>query len=313
VAVAGDGTNRAYGVDAAFAFFQNLEMGGYWARSDTRGLTGYDESWQGAVSYGGDKYGATASHLVVGADFNPEIGFLRRSDFAKSSASLRFSPRPAAIGWIRKLTWDARVDFFADGDGEMESRQQNGRFDVEMENSDRYFLSVTRDFERIDEPFPVASDLSIPAGRFTFTSYRATYMSGTQRRIAGNVSFQWGAFYHGSIRAVSVNQGRVVVTNHLSLEPGASLNFLETPDGESTQGVFRLRADYAFTPRMFASSLIQYNSGDRALSSNLRFRWEYAPGSEVFLVWTDERDTRRGGSGLRTRGLALKVTRLLRY
>ena len=49
------------------------------------------------------------------------------------------------------------------------------------------------------------------------------------------------------------------------------------------------------------------------LTSNLRFRWEYAPGSELFVVWTDERETGMLGSGLRSRGLTIKATRLLRY
>ena len=42
---------------------------------------------------------------------------------------------------------------------------------------------------------------------------------------------------------------------------------------------------------MFASGLLQYNSTDNSFSSNLRFRWEYHPGSELFVVYTDERDT----------------------
>ena len=92
-----------------------------------------------------------------------------------------------------------------------------------------------------------------------------------------------------------------------------SVNVLDLPQAESTQSVFRLRTDYAFTPRMFASALLQYNEADRTLSSNIRFRWEYAPGSEFFLVWTDERDRGPHGTGLRTRGLAIKATRLLRF
>jgi hypothetical protein len=91
------------------------------------------------------------------------------------------------------------------------------------------------------------------------------------------------------------------------------LNLVDLPAGESTQAVARLRADYAFTPRMFASTLMQYNSDTRLFSSNLRFRWEYRPGSELFVVWTDERDTRPDGAGLQNRALAVKITRLLRY
>jgi len=315
VSVAGPGANQVYGLDATFGLSQDLELGGYWSRSETLGLDENEGSWQAAVSYEGDLYGASASRLEVGEDFNPGIGFLRRSGFDKSAGSLRFSPRPGAIDAVRKLTWEVGVDHFVDDvGGGLQSRRQSARFDVEMENSDRYAIEAVREFERIDDPFDISSDVAIPTGRYTFTSYRASYNAGPHRRLSGNVSYQWGAFYHGSIRALSVNQGRMVLSDHLSLEPGVSLTFIALPrEDETTQAVFRLRADYAFTPRMFASALVQYNDSDGTLSSNVRFRWEYAPGSEVFVVWTDERDTGPGGTGLRTRGLALKATRLLRY
>ena len=312
-AVRADGSNQVYGVDASFGFTQDFQAGAYWARTETPTLDGDNESYQGALSYTGDLYGATASHLMVGQNFNPEVGFTRRTDFVKNAGSLRFSPRPGGIEAVRKLTWEAGVDHYDDGAGRLQSRRQTARFDVEMENSDRWSVEGIREFERIDEPFPIASDQSIPEGRYTFTSTRVSYNGGPQRWLSGNVSLQWGDFYHGSIRALSVNQGRLVVSNHLSLEPGVSYNILDLPEGEQTQAVFRLRTDYAFTPRMFASALLQYNEADEILSSNVRFRWEYAPGSELFVVWTDERDRSPQGTGLRTRGLAIKMTRLLRY
>ena len=78
--------------------------------------------------------------------------------------------------------------------------------------------------------------------------------------------------------------------------------------------------DYGFSPLMFASALLQYSSADRAFSSNLRFRWEYAPGSELFVVYTDERDTTEPGHvtpttirGLKNRAFVVKVNRLLRF
>ncbi len=313
IAVDGGGANRVYGADAAFGITQDLQVGGYWARTETPGLAGNEDSWQLSGSYNGDRYGATASHLEVGGAFNPEVGFLRRSDFVKRAGSLRFSPRPASIESIRKLTWEISVDHFANTAGFMQSRRQTGRFDVEMENSDRYAAEIVDEFERIDESFSISDDLTILPGRYNFRSQRLSYTAGPQRRLSGGVSFQWGNFYSGSIRAVNVNQGRVVVSNNLSLEPGFSLNLIDLPQGESTQAVYRLRADYAFTPRMFASSLIQYNDATNTLSSNVRFRWEYAPGSELFVVWTDERETGPGGMGLRARGLVVKGTRLLRF
>ena len=45
------------------------------------------------------------------------------------------------------------------------------------------------------------------------------------------------------------------------------------------------------TPLMFVSALMQYNSGINAVSTNARFRWEYRPGSELFVVYNEERNT----------------------
>ena len=51
------------------------------------------------------------------------------------------------------------------------------------------------------------------------------------------------------------------------------------------------RVYYTFTPRMFVSALIQYNSSSDTISTNLRLQWEYSPGSELFVVYSEDRDT----------------------
>jgi hypothetical protein len=112
---------------------------------------------------------------------------------------------------------------------------------------------------------------------------------------------------------------RVSFNRHLSVEPTYSISRVERPSGAFTTRLARTRVDYGFTPLMFASALVQYNSADRAVSTNVRYRWEYAPGSELFLVYTDERSTDDPTApptivrGLRNRAFVVKVNRLLRY
>jgi hypothetical protein len=65
---------------------------------------------------------------------------------------------------------------------------------------------------------------------------------------------------------------------------------------------------------MYASALVQYNSAGRSLETNARWRWEYRPGSDVFVVYTDGRDTTRPGfPSLLNRGIAVKLTRFVRF
>jgi hypothetical protein len=58
---------------------------------------------------------------------------------------------------------------------------------------------------------------------------------------------------------------------------------------------------------------VQYSSTTHGLSANLRFRWEYRPGSELFLVYNEDRDTRLHPDGAtRSRSVIFKVNRLFR-
>jgi hypothetical protein len=84
--------------------------------------------------------------------------------------------------------------------------------------------------------------------------------------------------------------------------------------GSFTAKVARIRTTYTITPRMFVSGLLQYNSASTSVGSNFRFRWEYQPGSELFVVYTDDYDSdpRTDVVALRNRAIVVKFNRLFR-
>ena len=66
---------------------------------------------------------------------------------------------------------------------------------------------------------------------------------------------------------------------------------------------------------MFLSSFIQYNSSSDSLSSSVRFRWEYEPGSDLFVVYSEGREDLSLTPLLSwpTALLAVKFTKLFRF
>ena len=65
---------------------------------------------------------------------------------------------------------------------------------------------------------------------------------------------------------------------------------------------------------MFVSALTQYNSTTHTVSTNARFRWEYLPGSELFVVYNEERNTLvQDRSSLSGRSFIVKMNRLFRF
>ena len=312
VSTRGPGSNETFGLDGTFGFYDNLSINTYWAKTRTSALQD-DISYRAQLDYNGDRYGVQAQHLVVGTDFNPEVGFLRRDDFEQSSGSFRFSPRPQSIAAIRKLSWEGRVDYITDRAGVVETRQAEGRFGIEFENSDRLNLTYTRSYEFLDEPFRIAPDTTIPAGGYAFQDVRASYQLGFQRRLAGGLRAQHGSFFSGDRTSVGFN-GRLELSRQLSLEPGLSFNWIDLPEGRFTTELITTQTTYTVTPSMFVSALLQYNSSNDSLSTNFRLRWEYQPGSELFVVYNEQRDTLVPSvPELDNRALVVKITRLFRF
>ena len=310
-----DGTNQVYGVDGAFNFGQDVSFSGFYAQSRTPGLNSGNESYVGRASYGGDRYGLSADYTVVGDNFNPEVGLVRRDNFRRYSNFVRFSPRPGSIESIRQVRLFVRYERIESlNGGVLETEVWSGGPSVEFENSDQLSVFGAVNFERLEVPLGVSSTVAVPAGDYDFNSVTFRYSLGGQRRVSGSFSFQIGEFYDGTLRSLQYNRGRISVLDRFSLEPSVSFNDVKLPAGDFTTTLVGLRADYAFSPLMFVGGLVQYDSDSDSFSTNLRFRWEYAPGSEFFAVYTDERSTL--GSGipeLETRAFVLKINRLLRF
>jgi hypothetical protein len=308
------GANQAYGIDANFSFFQNVTANGYYARSASVNRAGDEDSFQGRFDYSGDRYGLRFDYLDVGANYYPEIGFVQRRGFGRAFASARFSPRMRGSTVVRRYLFELAPEYLINRRDVVESSRTTARFLTEFQSSDQITVDVAANYELLERPFQVSPGVSIQPGEFPFTNATLSYAFGQQRRMSGTVALQAGAFYDGTLTSLTVSGARIAILKQFSVEPSLTLNRGDLPAGQFHTTLARARVDYAFTPLRFFSALVQFNSADRTFSSNVRFRWEYQPGSEIFVVYTDERDTTVAGyPGLRNKALVAKVNRLFRF
>ncbi len=318
VSLAGDGSSQVYGADATFSFYENVSLLGYVAKTQTPGLDSEDRSYQGRFTYAGDRYGFQVDHLVVEDNFIPEVGFVRRDNFRRTYASGRFSPRPRSIDAIRQFRIEGSFDYILTADtGLVETRQSQLGFSTELENSDRVGVSVADNYEFLAQPFTPGPGVTFPVGGYGFRDVEATYSLGAQHRLNGTFTVRAGEYFNGDIRSIAFSRGRVALTPQFSVEPSLSVNWINTPHGSFRTDLVVSRVNYTFTPRMFVSALIQYNSSSDTISTNLRLRWEYSPGSELFVVYSEDRNTDPllpdRFSELQNRGFVVKVNRLFRF
>ena len=314
VSAKGLGAGYAYGVDGVFSFYDNLNFNTFLAKTDTPEVRGDDLSYQAELDYSNDRLSLKVERLAVGANFNPEIGFVRRDDFRRTFVEFRYTPRPRSLRSVRRFVFIPSLDYFNDGAGLLETRLQQLLLGAEFENGDRLFTGITDNFEFLKEPFRIARDVSVPIGGYSFVNTKVVYALGEQRPVAGAITVERGGFFGGEKTSVGYNRPRVSLGAQLTVEPSLSVNYITLPEASFTSTLVSTRATYTVTPRMFVSALLQFNSSNDSLGTNIRFRWEYQPGSELFIVYTDERDTLTPRfPALENRAFVIKFNRLFRF
>jgi hypothetical protein len=308
-----EGVNSVFGVDANLAFYQSLNIVGYYAGSRAPDRAGNDRSYRARFDYDADRFGLQVEHQAAERNFRPEIGFMRREDFIESLAQIRVSHRPEPGSAVRKFNYEAALDYITNNERELENRQFRGGVRTDMQSGDAWNVMYFREFEFLAAPFQIVPGVIVPRGAYHQSTVRAGYTLGTQRRISGDISVARGGFYDGDRTDLSY-RGRAELTSRLSIEPGISFNWVDLPTDRFTATLVSTRATFSFTPRMLTAALIQYNSTSNLVTTNVRFRWEYRPLSELFIVYSDGRDTLTpGGPNLLNRGVTVKLTRLFRF
>ena len=312
-AIGGD-TSYTIGADATLLFFKSINVTSYYALTSTPGRSGDKSSYRGRFDYTDDRYGAAAEHMLIGADFRPDVGYVRRTDFRRSFGQARFSPRPKASRLIRKLTWQGSLDYVTDAPGvTVQNREAAGLFRIDFHTSDQLIFEYSREYELLPSRFPISPGVVVPAGGYTYETSRVSYVLGQQRKVAGRLTASAGTLYDGSKTEVTYG-GRLGLAPQFSVEPGVVLDWVRLPFGDFDERLLNSRFTITPSARMLISSLVQYNASARSLSSSIRLRWEYTGGSELFVVYSDGRNsTGPGFPALLNRTFAIKATRLVRF
>ena len=312
----GGGRNVAFGADANLRFGSFVESNMYMARTATEGQVSDDDmSYRARFAYNPDAWGFSLAHLKVGRTFNPGVGFVRRKDIRLNTATARYSPRPKNSRTIRQLTWQGSFDYITDSAvTRVLNRDLQGDFSVEFHNSDTVRVSYLNQYELVPSNFAIAPGVVVPPGGYDFRTVQASYGLGTQRLVSGTIDAQRGSFYSGTRTAVGFS-GRVSFSPVFVIEPGITLNRVDLPFGHFSANLITTRFVITPTPRMAITGLVQYNTSARTVTSSARLNWEYTPGSQLFVVYSEGRDMTGslGQPSLRNQAIAVKATRLVRF
>jgi hypothetical protein len=303
--------NRLYGVDAFLRFVEKLEVSSYLMRTETPSRKGEDQARRLGVAWRDDDWTAIGEYEEAQGNFNPDVGFLRRTDVAHYSTDLSWRPRPPSGGRVRNYLLGATADYYAaSSTGMLETRQQSVSAGVSLQDGSSLTATATNTLDRLDVPFAIRPDIVIPTGDYEYASVGANYSSDQSRRLAGSAGVTAGDFWDG--RSTTISGALTVKPDyHLNLGLTYSRSDIRLPHGDFTTTLLGARLLYGFTSRVFLHSFLQYNAATHQFTANTRFNVIHRPLSDVFVVYNERRDTISGA--LVDRGLIVKVTNLFDF
>src|SRR6266568_959578 len=117
-----DPYNRTGGLDTRLVFFRNLVVHGYGAITGSRGVSSGNSDVGADVSYQNNWLEFVARRNKIGPNFNPEVGFVDRTDVNQSWADVNFKPRPKLRG-IRELNFESFIYHAPDTRGVLQNQE----------------------------------------------------------------------------------------------------------------------------------------------------------------------------------------------
>jgi hypothetical protein len=305
-----DTANTVAGLDWSVWPTGQVNVQGFVARTGTTGPGGDDVAGRVNASMEGDHVGFNADYLYVGPEARAEMGFITRDDIHRTSGFVRGTIRPGRLG-LRRLDTFLGWDYVVRSDGLLQDRALGVGFNQEFESGESLLAFHERRFTRLDESFNLTDDVTVGAGDYDTWTLAWFFNSSSNRPVAIGSQGSIQHVYDGSIVTVGVTT-TVAAGSHLSFTAGYTHNVVDIPAGAFTARLGSLRLSYAFSTRLVANALLQYNSLDNVLSANVRLNLIHRPGSDLFIVFNEERGSDSSVWDFANRGGVIKVTYLAR-
>ena len=280
-----DRYNRTGGLDTRLVFFKNLIVHGYGAMTDSPGVSGGNSDVGGDVSYQNNWLEFVARRNKIGPNFNPQVGFVDRTDVNQSEADINFKPRPKIRG-VRELNFESFIYHAPDTRGVLQTQEWQTTFRANFNNGAYTDDDIVDVFtQRLTQPFNIYKNINIPPGLYRFTRHQLTYGSGQDRRFTFNLFNRFGAYYDGHLIESSVRTN-YRPTARFSLATTARWNKFSLPEGKFSVFLASVQGNYSFSRFLTTSTLIQMNTSNaRAVSANLRLRYNYRPDSDFYVIY----------------------------
>jgi hypothetical protein len=305
-----DDKNRAYAIDGRWGVGENLAFNGWYAKTDTPGLDDDDEAFSVQGDYSSSLWDFRLGYTEIEENFNPEVGFLSRTDYRQVDAFVLRRIRNE--NWEKILELRPHITFrnYWKFDGFNESRLFHIDLPITYRSGAGIDLIVELTRDGVIDPFEIVPGVIIPADTYDHTDFRMHANSDESQPFSYGIAATIGGRFGGDRIAISP---WVAYRIDEAFRTSFSFNYTEFDlpyeNGEFTANLARWRISYSFTPKMQVQALVQYNEQSDKIGTNIRFSWLQSANSGLYLVY-NEVDDRGVGAPPTGREFILKYSHI---
>ena len=168
--------NRSLGIDGNFPLNDNFSISGYFSgtagtdqidKNQTLDMNTKNIAAKLSLDYQSDLWQFSTSYQDIGANFNPEMGFNRRTDYRLNKASAEYKPRPKDSLLIRQYGYKLEGNYRSDHESVLLDTEIGATYSIEFHNSSRFNLGLKKKKEFVDYDWEVREGFVIPTATYS--------------------------------------------------------------------------------------------------------------------------------------------------
>ncbi|WP_075350828.1 carbohydrate binding family 9 domain-containing protein [Algoriphagus marinus] len=293
-------------ITGKFFYHQNINQ----AKVDSAFTTGMD------LQYSVPEWSLNMRAQVIGANYAPEVGFVRRRDIQQLAMTYRRSFFPSS-GGIQRHGPGLDFDILGNDTYGMLDWDANILYDITWRSSAQFSMRLRRQYTYLFNGFdPSGTDgVPLPANtEYTTNLIIARYQSDERKKLSYELSTRSGEYFNGMRWNLEGSiQWRYQPLGFTSIDFAYNGIRLPAPYNDANLFLIGPRFDFTFSKSLFWTTFVQYNSQIDNVNINSRLQWRFAPVSDIFLVYTDNylAESQEGFiqfGGSKSRAIVFKMT-----
>jgi len=280
----GDRYNRAVGADVVKRFWGNSSISGWYTRVEDSVPGNSDAAGTIDLAIRRADYGFGSQYTNVGADFNPALGFVRRRDMKAYDINAAYYPQTGG-DFLRSYRITAYANLIDGQDNEKQSSNVGLHGSARFRANDRITFGASRNFERLDHSFFILADAEIEPDDYVSNSYSLGFRTDNSKFFSVNGNASFSDFFGGNRENYRAGIG-LRTGKYLNIEAMLSHNQFDIPieNGSFNATTFNMNVIAAYSRKLFAKALVQYDNFSGDVQANIRIDWIHSPGADLFLV-----------------------------